>query len=52
MYGMNFKVMPELDWQLTLANGWVVPLGYIFAVCLMILCSGFTIWYFKYKKWL
>ncbi len=52
MYRMNFKVMPELDWQLTLANGWVVPLGYIFAVCLMILCSGFTIWYFKYKKWL
>ena len=52
MYGMNFKVMPELDWQLTLSNGWTLPLGYIFAVCLMILCSGLTIWYFKYKKWL
>ena len=52
MYGMNFKVMPELDWQLTLSNGWTLPLGYIFAVCLMLLCSGLTIWYFKYKKWL
>jgi len=52
MYGMNFKVMPELDWQLTLANGWVVPLGYLFAIGLMILCSGLTLWYFRYKKWL
>jgi magnesium transporter len=52
MYGMHFKVMPELDWQLTLSNGWTLPLGYIFAVCLMILCSCLTIWYFKYKKWL
>ena len=52
MYGMNFKVMPELDWQLTLSNGWTLPLGYIFAICLMLLCSGLTVWYFKYKKWL
>jgi magnesium transporter len=52
MYGMNFKVMPELDWALTLANGWTIPLGYIFAICLMVLCSGLTMWYFRYKKWL
>ena len=52
MYGMNFKVMPELDWAVTLANGWTIPLGYIFAICLMVLCSGLTMWYFRYKKWL
>ena len=52
MYGMNFKVMPELDWALTLANGWTIPLGYIFAIFLMVLCSGLTMWYFRYKKWL
>ena len=52
IYGMNFRVMPELNWQLTLANGWTIPLGYLFAIGLMILCSAFTIWLFKYKKWL
>ena len=52
IYGMNFQVMPELNWQLTLANGWTIPLGYLFAIGLMILCSAFTIWLFKYKKWL
>lgn len=52
IYGMNFHVMPELDWQLTLSNGWTIPLGYLFAIGLMIFCSGLTIWYFKYKKWL
>ena len=52
MYGMNFKVMPELDWALTLSNGWTIPLGYIFAIFLMVLCSGLTMWYFRYKKWL
>ena len=52
IYGMNFTVMPELQWQITLANGYVVPLGYLFALSLMLLCSGLTIWYFKYKKWL
>ena len=29
-----------------------IPLGYIFAIGLMIFCSALTIWYFKYKKWL
>ena len=52
IYGMNFKVMPELEWSWTLPNGWTLPLGYIFAICLMILFSGLTIWYFRYKKWL
>ena len=52
IYGMNFQVTPELNWQLTLANGWTIPLGYLFAIGLMILCSAFTIWLFKYKKWL
>ena len=52
IYGMNFKFMPELDWTLTLGNGWNIPLGYIIAIGLMIFCSALTIWYFKYKKWL
>ena len=51
IYGMNFKVMPELEWQLQLGS-LTLPVGYLFAIGLMILCSGLTIWYFKYKKWL
>ncbi len=52
MYGMNFKFMPELSWAYELESGMVIPLGYIFAVCLMFLCSGFALWYFKFKRWL
>ena len=52
IYGMNFKFMPELDWVLTLPNGWTLPMGYIFALGLMILASGLTMGYFRYKKWL
>ncbi len=52
IYGMNFKFMPELEWHYTFANGWNLPIGYIFAIGLMLLCSGITIWYFRYKKWL
>ncbi len=52
IYGMNFKVMPELSWALELSNGATIPVGYIFALCLMVLCSGLTIWYFRFKKWL
>ena len=52
MYGLNFKVMPELDWAITLNNGWTIPIGYLFAILLMVLCSGLTMWYFRYKKWL
>jgi magnesium transporter len=42
MYGMNFKVMPELEWRY----------GYIFSILLMILFSGAVLLYFKRKKWL
>ena len=52
MYGMNFKYMPELDWVYTFPSGFTLPLGYLFAIGLMILCSGVTIWFFKFKKWL
>ena len=52
IYGMNFNTIPELDWVVTLSNGTVIPAGYILAITLMIFCSGLTIWYFKFKKWL
>ena len=37
MYGMNFKIMPELDWGF----------GYPLAISLMGLSSAITIWIFK-----
>ena len=52
IYGMNFRVMPELEWVYTLPNGFDLPLGYIFAIGLMVLASGLTMGYFRYKKWL
>ena len=52
IYGMNFKFMPELDWVYTFESGFTIPLGYIFALGLMILASGLTMGYFRYKKWL
>ena len=52
LYGMNFKLMPELDWVYTLPNGYTLPLGYFFAIFLMVLCSCLTIWFFRFKKWL
>lgn len=52
IYGMNFKVMPELDWVWNMQNGWVVPAGYIFAIFLMVLVTFMTYWFFRYKKWL
>ena len=52
IYGMNFRFMPELEWVYTLPNGVDIPLGYLFAICLMVLASGVTIGYFRYKKWL
>lgn len=42
VYGMNFDVMPELRW----------PLGYPFAVLLMLLLSGALYVAFKKKGWL
>ena len=52
IYGMNFKAMPELEWVYTFPDGTTVPLGYLFAIGLMILFSAGTIWFFRYKKWL
>lgn len=52
IYGMNFKAMPELDWVMTMHNGWVIPAGYIFAIFLMVLVTFLTYWFFKFKKWL
>lgn len=42
IYGMNFKVMPELDWV------W----GYAMALGAMVLSSLVPFAYFKYKRWL
>ena len=52
IYGMNFHAMPELDWVYTFPDGTTVPLGYLFAIGLMILFSAGTICFFRYKKWL
>ena len=52
IYGRNFHAMPELDWVYTFPDGTTVPLGYLFAIGLMILFSAGTIWFFRYKKWL
>ncbi|MEX0811190.1 MAG: magnesium/cobalt transporter CorA [Chitinophagales bacterium] len=42
IYGMNFEVIPELDWQY----------GYLFAIGIMIASSLIFLLYFKKKKWL
>ena len=42
IYGMNFKIMPELDW----------PHGYPFALILMLIAAIVPYWIFKWKKWL
>ena len=42
LYGMNFKHMPELDWQY----------GYLMAICLMIFSGVVPYIYFKRKGWL
>ncbi len=42
MYGMNFRFMPELQWEY----------GYLAAVILMVLSSALTLMYFKKKNWL
>ena len=47
IYGMNFHAMPELDWVYTFPDGTTVPLGYLFAIGLMILFSAGTIWFLK-----
>ena len=52
IYGMNFKVMPELDWIWTTQSGWIIPTGYIFAIFLMVIVTFLTYWFFRWKKWL
>ena len=42
VYGMNFKIMPELGWDY----------GYLFAISLMVLSSVLTLIFFKKKNWL
>ncbi|MNU90573.1 Magnesium transport protein CorA [compost metagenome] len=42
VYGMNFRIMPELNWSF----------GYPVAVIMMIASSVLTLLYFKRKKWL
>jgi magnesium transporter len=42
VYGMNFKVMPELEWDL----------GYPWALALMVLAAVLPYIYFRWKRWL
>ncbi|GAB1233465.1 magnesium/cobalt transporter CorA [Ferrigenium sp. UT4] len=42
IYGMNFRLMPELDWHF----------GYPFALCLMALSISIPFWFFWRKGWL
>jgi len=42
LYGMNFKYMPELDWQA----------GYPFALALMVASALGPMWYFRKRGWL
>ncbi|BAI73330.1 metal ion transporter [Azospirillum sp. B510] len=41
-YGMNFKHMPELDWEF----------GYPMAIVLMVLSAVVPLWYFRRRGWL
>ena len=42
IYGMNFRVMPELEWLL----------GYPFALALMVISAVLPFWFFKRRGWL
>ena len=42
IYGMNFRLLPELDWHL----------GYPFALALMVASAVTPFWYFKRRGWL
>jgi magnesium transporter len=42
IYGMNFKIMPELEWTH----------GYPMAVVMMVLAAALPYMFFKWKKWL
>lgn len=52
IYGMNFKYMPELDWSYTTESGSIIPMGYFFALALMLTAAVCTILYCRHKKWL
>ena len=40
IYGMNFKILPELNWDY----------GYAFALALMVLSSAIILYIFRHKK--
>jgi magnesium transporter len=42
VYGMNFRVFPELEWRY----------GYLFVWAVMLSIAGTMIYYFKRKKWI
>lgn len=42
IYGMNFRILPELNWEF----------GYPFALVLMLLSALAPFWYFRYRGWL
>ncbi|MCX7605988.1 MAG: magnesium/cobalt transporter CorA [Bacteroidia bacterium] len=42
VYGMNFRFMPELEWQWGYAFAWLVIIG----------SSVITLWYFRWRRWL
>ncbi|MXQ12952.1 magnesium transporter CorA family protein [Microvirga makkahensis] len=42
LYGMNFKLMPELEWNY----------GYPWAIMLMMLAAGLPYLFFRWKRWL
>lgn len=42
IYGMNFKIIPELDWAL----------GYPMALIMMVAAAVLPYYFFKWKKWL
>lgn len=42
IYGMNFKVIPELQWDY----------GYPIAIFMMVLSAALSLWYFKRNNWL
>jgi magnesium transporter len=42
IYGMNFKIMPELEWTH----------GYPMAIVMMLIAAIVPYWIFKWKKWL
>ena len=42
IYGMNFRIMPELDWKY----------GYLFSIGLMIVSVSLMLLFFKRKRWI